>query len=92
MAERTGASERPRGVGWRIWLLWVLASVVGAFYYLRIVKLMYFDEPATSFEKLEDRPMALVMGLAAVVNSPISFLLIYPLWLAAGTAAAALMP
>jgi NADH-quinone oxidoreductase subunit L len=24
----------------------VLASVVGAFYYLRIVKLMYFDEPA----------------------------------------------
>ena len=29
MAERTGASERPRGVGWRLWLLWVLASVVG---------------------------------------------------------------
>jgi NADH-quinone oxidoreductase subunit N len=24
----------------------VLASVVGAFYYLRIVKVMYFDEPA----------------------------------------------
>ena len=73
-------------------LIGLLTSVVGAFYYLRIVKLMYFDEPATSFEKLEDRPMALVMGLAAVVNSPISFLLIYPLWLAAGTAAAALMP
>ena len=32
----------------------VLASVVGAFYYLRIVKLMYFDEPAESF----DRPIA----------------------------------
>ena len=29
MAERTGASERPRGVGWRLWLRWVLASVVG---------------------------------------------------------------
>lgn len=29
MAKQTGASERPRGVGWRIWLLWVLASVVG---------------------------------------------------------------
>ena len=25
----------------------VLASVVGAYYYLRIVKIMYFDEPAT---------------------------------------------
>ncbi len=29
MAERTGASEPPRGVGWRLWLWWVLASVVG---------------------------------------------------------------
>ena len=29
MAERTGASERPRGVGWRLWIWWVLASVVG---------------------------------------------------------------
>jgi NADH-quinone oxidoreductase subunit N len=32
------------------WLaaLAVLMSVIGAYYYLRIVKLMYFDEPATS--------------------------------------------
>ncbi len=29
MAERTGASERSRPVGWGWWLLWVLASVVG---------------------------------------------------------------
>ena len=29
----------------------VLASVVGAFYYLRIVKLIYFDEPAPAFDK-----------------------------------------
>ena len=28
----------------------VLTSVVGAYYYLRIVKVMYFDEPATRFE------------------------------------------
>jgi NADH-quinone oxidoreductase subunit N len=30
-----------------VWLavVAVLASLVGAFYYLRIVKLMYFDEP-----------------------------------------------
>ena len=27
----------------------VLASVVGAYYYLRIVKMMYFDEPAPNF-------------------------------------------
>jgi NADH-quinone oxidoreductase subunit N len=29
----------------------VLCSVVGAFYYLRIVKVMYFDDPAPAFDK-----------------------------------------
>ena len=28
----------------------VIASVVGAYYYLRIVKIMYFDEPSEAFE------------------------------------------
>jgi NADH-quinone oxidoreductase subunit N len=31
----------------------VLASVVSAFYYLRIIKLMYFDEPAAAFDPLD---------------------------------------
>jgi len=30
----------------------VLASVVGAYYYLRIVKIMYFDDPVASFEPM----------------------------------------
>jgi len=30
----------------------VLASVVGAYYYLRIVKIMYFDEPSEGFESM----------------------------------------
>ena len=34
-------------------IIGVLASVVGAFYYLRIIKVMYFDEAAEAF----DRPM-----------------------------------
>ncbi len=29
MGERTDARERPRGVGWRLWLWWVLASTLG---------------------------------------------------------------
>ncbi len=29
MAERTGASERPRAAGWRVWLQWMLASTLG---------------------------------------------------------------
>jgi NADH-quinone oxidoreductase subunit N len=31
-------------------VLGVLASVVGAYYYLRIVKIMYFDDPAPAFD------------------------------------------
>jgi len=33
-------------------VLGVLASVVGAYYYLTIVKVMYFDEPAAPFEPM----------------------------------------
>jgi hypothetical protein len=31
-------------------VLGVLASVVGAYYYLRVVKIMYFDDPAPAFD------------------------------------------
>jgi NADH-quinone oxidoreductase subunit N len=31
-------------------VLGVLASVVGAYYYLRIIKIIYFDEPAPAFD------------------------------------------
>jgi NADH-quinone oxidoreductase subunit N len=34
-------------------VLGVLASVVGAYYYLRIIKIMYFDEPAAAFDKTD---------------------------------------
>ncbi len=45
----------------------VLASVVGAFYYLRIVKLMYFDEPKGAFDKPIGREMQAVLVLTALV-------------------------
>ncbi|TMJ41398.1 MAG: NADH-quinone oxidoreductase subunit NuoN [Alphaproteobacteria bacterium] len=43
----------------------VLASVVGAVYYIRIVKLMYFDEPAERFEPMvsEVKAVAVLAGL-----------------------------
>ena len=43
----------------------VVASVVGAYYYLVIVKIMYFDEPAKSFEPMphELRAVLAVTGL-----------------------------
>lgn len=38
---------------WVLAVLGVLASVVGAFYYLRIVKTIYFDEPAPAFDTMD---------------------------------------
>src|SRR6266851_1833468 len=43
----------------------VVTSVVGAFYYLRIVKVMYFDEPLGSF----DRPIAAELKWVLVVTA-----------------------
>ena len=34
---------------WALAIIGVVTSVVGAFYYLRIVKIIYFDEPAAPF-------------------------------------------
>jgi NADH-quinone oxidoreductase subunit N len=39
----------------------VLASVVGAVYYIRIVKLMYFDEPAEAFEPMVTEVKAVIV-------------------------------
>jgi NADH-quinone oxidoreductase subunit N len=40
----------------------VLSSCIGAYYYLRIVKLMYFDEPAKAF----DRPGVVARSVLAI--------------------------
>ncbi len=43
----------------------VVASVVAAYYYLRIIKVAYFDPPAEPFDQPIERDMAVVMGIAA---------------------------
>jgi NADH-quinone oxidoreductase subunit N len=43
----------------------MIASAIGAYYYLRLVKLMYFDEPATRFEPMP-RELAAVMIASAL--------------------------
>jgi NADH-quinone oxidoreductase subunit N len=55
------------------------ASVIGAFYYLRIVKTMYFDEPAAEFARpatLDDRVEGGMIVAAAVAISPLGYLFI----------------
>ncbi len=48
-------------------IIGVLTSVVGAYYYLRIVKIMYFDEPAGAFDRPIGREMQAVLVLCALV-------------------------
>jgi NADH-quinone oxidoreductase subunit N len=50
----------------------VLASVVGAYYYLRIVKIMWFDEPVGGFEPMAGE-LKLVLGVTT------AFVFFYPL-------------
>jgi NADH-quinone oxidoreductase subunit N len=52
----------------------VLLSVVGAYYYLRIVKIMYFDAPAERFEPMRG-PLATVLGISGVF---VLFFFLYP--------------
>jgi len=67
-----------------------VTSVVGAVYYLRIVKVMYFDEPTEVFEPPRHRGVNAVAAVSAAVNSPLHLLLIWPLVMAAGAAAQSL--
>ena len=53
----------------------VVSSVVAAFYYLRIVKLMYFDEPAAGFDRPVGWETQAVLVITAVV---IMFFFVYP--------------
>ena len=54
---------------WLLAIVGVIASVVGAYYYLRIVKTIYFDEPAGAFDDMdgEVRTVAYASGAFALV-------------------------
>jgi len=52
-----------------LWLaiLGVLAAVVGCFYYLRVIKVMYFDEPVGEpLPRNNDRVLGVVLGVNAI--------------------------
>jgi NADH-quinone oxidoreductase subunit N len=69
----------------------VVTSVIGAYYYLRIVKIMYFDDPAPAFDKVSSRGL----GGVLVASGAFTFLFIVgaaPLLGAATIAAHSLLP
>ncbi|HXV74002.1 MAG TPA: NADH-quinone oxidoreductase subunit NuoN, partial [Sphingomonadales bacterium] len=57
---------------WWLAVFGVVASVVAAYYYVRIVKLMYFDDPAPDFIAEYDAPKGAVMVAMGILNSPVS--------------------
>lgn len=70
-------------------VLGVITSVIAAYYYLRIVKVMFFDEPKDSFEKAITNSRRIILGIS------MAFVLLFilhpdPLVAAAKNAAASL--
>ncbi len=58
----------------------LVTSVVSCYYYLRIVKVMFFDEPDGALEPIQGAGVRAVLSISALVNSPLSyFLLLAPL-------------
>ncbi len=68
----------------------IATSVIGAFYYIMIVKLMYFDEPAPAFAETREPVGAGLILVSALFVSPLGYLLIPALDRATLAAAAAL--
>jgi NADH-quinone oxidoreductase subunit N len=67
-------------------IIGVLTSVVGAFYYLRIVKFMYFDDAEEAFDRPIGREMSLILLGTGLV---ISFFIVFPGPILDGASAAA---
>jgi NADH-quinone oxidoreductase subunit N len=68
----------------------IASSVIGAFYYLKIVKTMYFDDPAPGFAPSESRFESGLIAATAVFVSPLGYLAIPALTAMTMTAARAL--
>lgn len=67
-----------------------LSSAVAAYYYLRIIKIMYLDDAEQAILGQRDLPSGLVMLSAALFASPL-FVMVWPmLWSGAQSAASAL--
>ena len=67
-------------------IIGVLTSVVGAFYYLRIIRIMYFDEGEDPLDQSMDREIGTMLTLTSIL---IVAFIVYPEPLVSNAAAAA---
>jgi NADH-quinone oxidoreductase subunit N len=56
-------------------IIGVLTSVIGAYYYLRIIKIMYFDEPAESFDRPVGGEIRVILGVSTLL---VTFFIVQP--------------
>lgn len=54
----------------------IAASVIGAFYYLKVIKLMYFDEPQAEIVDAGAPELSWLAALLALIVSPLGYLAI----------------
>src|SRR6476469_3062022 len=54
----------------------ILGTVLGAYYYMKVIKVMFMDEPARPFARARQPIQAALILVAAVVISPLGYLLI----------------
>ena len=57
----------------------IAASVIGAFYYLKFIKVMFFDEPTREVEATSPVSHWVVLGICVAIMSPLGYLLTIPL-------------
>jgi NADH-quinone oxidoreductase subunit N len=68
----------------------IVASVIGAFYYLKVIKVMYFDDPAEAIVDADDKLLPIAGGALALAVSPLGYFAIPALTLITAQAAKAL--
>ena len=68
----------------------IVGTVVGAYYYLKIVKIMYFDPPGEPYGRVKAPVETALIFVAALAVSPVGYLLIGPLGDLTGRAAGSL--
>src|SRR6478672_5560310 len=57
----------------------IVGTVIGAYYYLKILKVMYMDEPAAPYGRVRGPVQGALILVSALVVSPLGYLLIGPL-------------
>ena len=68
----------------------ILGTVIGAYYYMKIIKVMFIDEPARPYARVREPLQAFLILVAAVAISPLGYLLIGPLAMLTDRAAGSL--